>query len=78
MANRSTKPVPHPVRPDAGRSHQFPNGVELHLQLRALRRRLADAWWYEEPLETIESIERAIEQCLHGLRRHGRPVAPNA
>jgi len=52
--------------------------VELNLQLRALRRRLADAWWYEEPLETIQSIERAIEQCLHGLRRHGRAIGPAA
>ena len=29
--------------------------------LRRLRRRLADAWWYEEPLEVIERLEAAIE-----------------
>ena len=32
----------------------------IEAELRQLRRHLADAWWYEQPLETIQEIERLI------------------
>jgi hypothetical protein len=37
-----------------------PREVELY----RLRKALADAWWNEEPLERIESIESQINACL--------------
>ncbi|MBN1511871.1 MAG: hypothetical protein JXB13_07635 [Phycisphaerae bacterium] len=37
-----------------------PREVELY----RLRKALADAWWNEEPLEQIESIESQINACL--------------
>ncbi|GJM24524.1 MAG: hypothetical protein DHS20C16_09390 [Phycisphaerae bacterium] len=35
---------------------------DIHSHLRGLRRRLDDAWWNEEPLETIQQIEREIAE----------------
>lgn len=34
------------------------------VELYRLRKALADAWWNEEPLERIESIESQINACL--------------
>ncbi len=45
----------HPARPA-----EEPRAVEL----RRLRKALADAWWNEEPLERIVLIERQIRECL--------------
>lgn len=33
-------------------------------ELYRLRKALADAWWNEEPLERIESLEGQINACL--------------
>ena len=39
--------------------------------LRELRRKLADAWWYEKPLETIEGLERRIAGLVRELNELG-------
>ncbi|MCP4591577.1 MAG: hypothetical protein GY842_12625 [bacterium] len=46
----NTNAVRHPGGPRAQLEH------ELH----GLRRRLAEAWWYEESLETIQELEGLI------------------
>ena|GEM_PF-4055534 len=40
------------------RTHSRRERIET--ELRRLRQQLANAWWYEEPLETIQEIERLI------------------
>ena len=41
----------------------------IEAELRRLRRQLADAWWYEKPLETIQKIERLIAARTGDLDR---------
>jgi hypothetical protein len=41
----------------------------LQAELRRLRDKLADAWWYEEPLEVIEQLEADIRRCRGLLDR---------
>ena len=41
-----------------------PSQERRDAELRRLRKALADAWWNEEPLDRIESIERQINACL--------------
>ncbi len=43
--------------------------LNVQTELRALRKRLADAWWYEEPLDKIERLEARINHCLARIRR---------
>ena len=42
--------------------------ARIEQELKQLRRRLADAWWYERPLEEIEEIERMIAARAGKLR----------
>ena len=43
----------------------------LRSQLRRLEECLAEAWWYEEPLDRIMDLERAITRCRQELVGHG-------
>ena len=42
--------------------------TRLERELKQLRRRLADAWWYERPLAEIQEIERMIAVRAGQLR----------
>ncbi len=42
---------------------------EIQSHLRGLRNRLDDAWWNEEPLETIQQIEREIAERSRSLNQ---------
>ncbi|HNO79974.1 MAG TPA: hypothetical protein PKN33_18145 [Phycisphaerae bacterium] len=41
---------------------------EIQNHLRGLRKRLDDAWWNEEPLETIQQIEKEIAERSRYLK----------
>ena len=41
---------------------------DMKTELRALRKRLADAWWHEEPLEKIQQLEARINHFLALIR----------
>jgi hypothetical protein len=53
-------------------AHAQGNGgrlIDLHTELRHQRRQLADAWWYERPLDEIERIEQRIRDLHEMIRR---------
>jgi hypothetical protein len=41
---------------------------DVEAELRRLRKRLADAWWNEEPLEVIEQLQAQIHRCQTRLQ----------
>jgi hypothetical protein len=60
------KPTPRSSRA-AARGTDPPGDIKA--ELRALRKRLADAWWYEESLDKIEGLEARINHCLSLIRK---------
>lgn len=42
--------------------------VRIEMELKHLRRRLADAWWFERSLEEIQEIETMIAARRSALR----------
>ncbi len=47
---------------------------QIEAELAQLRQQLAEAWWYERPLETIQEIERLITARTRELSERSRTV----